>query len=84
MEKLLPLKPKNYDGKLRDSEDLGAIIRKRRKDLGLTQKELAAACSCSVRFVSELERGKAGGNIKQVISVCRRLGIDLYARVRGQ
>lgn len=34
-------------------------------------------------FISELERGVAGGNIEQVIAVCREVGIDLFARPRG-
>lgn len=79
----LPPKPRNVDGKLRDAQDLGDIIRGRRKQLGLTQVQLARSCRCSPRFIGELERGVAGGNIKQVISVCREIGIDLYAKVRG-
>lgn len=84
MNDLVPLKPRNANGKLSSAEDLGAIIRKRRKDLGLTQVKLADACSCSPRFIGELERGVAGGNIKQVIHVCMTLGIDLFAKVRGE
>jgi len=84
MDFVLPPKPRNVDGKLRDAQDLGEIIRKRRKSIGLTQGELAAACHCSVRFISELERGEAGGNIKQVIRVCKEIGIDLFAKVRGE
>ena len=76
-------KPRNVDNKLRDESDLGEIIRKRRKELGLTQVQLAKSCRCSPRFIGDLERGVAGGNIKQVIHVCREIGIDLYAKVRG-
>ena len=83
METLTPRKPRNADGKIRDAADLGSIMRKRRTELGLTQVQLADACSCSPRFIGELERGVAGGNIKQVIHVCKMLGIDLFARVRG-
>ena len=78
------MKPRNPDGKIRDAEDLGAAIRKRRKALGLTQRDLAASSDCSLRFISELERGVAGANFKQVLRVCRDIGIDLYARVRGE
>ena len=83
MDTFLPPKPRNVDGKVRDAQTLGEIIRRRRKKLGMTQTDLARACHCSVRFVSELERGEAGGNIKQVISLCKEIGIDLYARERG-
>lgn len=83
MEALTITKPRNPNGKLRDAEDLGEIIKQRRKELSLTQAQLAHICHCSPRFISELERGVAGGNIKQVIYVCKKIGLDLYARPRG-
>ena len=84
MELEKPPKPRNPEGRLRDAQDLGGILRERRQELRLTQIELANACRCSPRFISELERGTAGGNIKQVIRVCRTLGIDLFAKTRGR
>ena len=84
MDFLPPTKPRNVDGKIRDPSDLGATIRARRKELGITQVQLAKSCRCSPRFIGELERGVAGGNLRQVLEVCRELGIDLFARVRGQ
>lgn len=84
MQQIRPKKPRNVDGKLRDATDLGTIIRRRRKNLGLTQISLARSCNCSPRFIGDLERGVAGGNIKQVIYVCKMLGIDLFAKVRGE
>lgn len=84
VEFVQPPKPRNPDGKLRDAEDLGEIIKARRNELSLTQIQLAQACKCSPRFVGELERGVAGGNIKQVIRICQALGIDLFARIRGK
>lgn len=83
MENLPVRKPRNTNGKLRDAEDLGTLIRKRRKNLGLTQVQLAKSCGCSPRFIGELERGVAGGNIKQVLHVCNMLGMDLFVKVRG-
>ena len=84
MERIEARRPRNVDGKLRDASDLGNIMRKRRVELGITQIELAQSCKCSPRFIGDLERGVAGGNIKQVIYVCKMLGIDLFAKVRGQ
>lgn len=80
----LPPKPRKANpGRVSSAADLGEILRDRRKSLGMTQGQLAAACHCSPRFVSELERGVAGGNIKQVIAICREVGIDLFAKARG-
>lgn len=84
MKELVYTKPRNPDGRIRDADDLGQFIRERRIEHGFTQVQLAKECKCSPRFISELERGVAGGNIKQVIHVCRALGIDLFARKRGQ
>lgn len=84
MERIEAKRPRNVDGKLRDAFDLGEIMRKRRVELGITQVELAQSCQCSPRFIGDLERGVAGGNIKQVIYVCKMLGIDLFAKVRGK
>ncbi len=84
MDTLVLRKPRNVSGKITSALDLGSIIRKRRKTLKITQSQLADSCGCSQRFISELERGVAGGNIKQVIHVCNMLGIDLFAKVRGE
>lgn len=79
----LPPKPRNPQGRIRDAGDLGEAIRQRRRDMGLTQVQVAETCHCSPRFIGDLERGIAGGNIKQVIRVCRELGMDLYIKPRG-
>lgn len=60
MDDFLPPKPKAPKGKIREASDLGAMLRERCKELGLTQIELAQACKCSPRFIGELERGVAG------------------------
>ena len=83
MEELKLRKPRNPDGKLRDADDLGSVIRKRRIELGLTQVQLADACACSPRFIGELERGVAGGNIKQVIHVCIETGTVIQTSPGG-
>lgn len=84
MEELHLRKPRRTNGIVRDPQDLGDTIRARRRELGLTQVQLAGRCDCSPRFIGELERGIAAGSIRQVLFVCHTLGIDLFARVRGE
>lgn len=66
-----------------DSPDaLGTLIRKRRKELGLNQTELADVARTSLRFVSEFERGKPTAQLNGVLRVLAALGIELNARTR--
>ena len=65
---------------LATSEQLGALIRGRRKDLGITQKELAMACGTGLRFLIELEKGKPTCQIGKTLDVLRALGLAIEAR----
>jgi HTH-type transcriptional regulator/antitoxin HipB len=61
---------------------LGPLIRRRRKELGLNQTELADVARTTLRFVSELERGKPTAQLDGVLRVLAALGIKLEARTR--
>ena len=67
---------------INDSLELGARIRKRRTDLGLTQGEVADVSQVTLRFVSELERGKATAQFAGIRRVLASLGLDLYLKPR--
>lgn len=69
--------------RLFDPAELGAYLRERRKKLGYTQRDVADFNQCSLRFVSELERGKAGANLRQTLQIANSLGVDLILRERG-
>jgi HTH-type transcriptional regulator/antitoxin HipB len=60
----------------------GPLIRERRKELGLNQTELADVAHTTLRFVSELERGKPTAQLDGVLRVLAALGIELEARAR--
>ena len=67
-----------------DPAELGAYLRERRKKLGYTQRDVADFNQCSLRFVSELERGKAGANLRQTLTnTLTAWGSDLILRERG-
>lgn len=61
---------------------LGPLVRKRRRELGLTQTDLAGVARTTLRFVSELERGKQTAQLDGVLRVLAALGIKLEARLR--
>ncbi len=63
-------------------EVLGPLIRSRRKELALTQTELADVAGTTLRFISELERGKPTAQLDGVLRVLAALGIRLEATLR--
>lgn len=67
---------------LSEPAELGAVIRARRKTVGLTQRELADAAGTSLRLVSEVERGKANARLESVLKLLAELGLELYVRPR--
>jgi HTH-type transcriptional regulator / antitoxin HipB len=66
----------------RELETLGRAIRRRRRQLKLTQAELAGLCGVGVRFVSELESGKPGLEFGRAVHVMQQLGLELELRSR--
>lgn len=67
---------------IRDPNELGAAIRARRHELELTQEELADVARVTLRFVSELERGKERAQFAGILRVLAALGLDLNVRPR--
>lgn len=68
--------------KISNAEDIGRIIRQKRKDDGLTLDEAAAVCGVSYPFLSALENGKKTVQLDKLLLVLQGLGIDLHASVR--
>lgn len=56
------------------TQALGAALRAARKQLGLTQSDLALAAGVGVRFVVDLEAGKPTVRLEQVLRVIDALG----------
>ena len=65
-----------------DVEGIGAFVRAKRKELRLTQLEVAEFAKVSDRFLRELEHGKPSAEIGKVIDVLAVLGFDLEPVVR--
>lgn len=57
--------------------DLGRLVKQRRQQLGLTQVDLALASGTGVRFISDLENGKATCQSGRSLQVLAALGLRL-------
>lgn len=63
---------------IRTTEQLGAVLRNARKQIGLTQPQLALAAGVGVRFIVDLEAGKPTLRLEQVLRVIDALGGELH------
>ena len=61
-------------------DDLGAYVRERRNDLGLTQTDLAARAKVSRRWLSDLENGKENAQFGLVLRTLRAIGVLIDLR----
>jgi y4mF family transcriptional regulator len=62
---------------IRSPQQLGEALRAARRQLGLTQPQLAMAAGVGVRFVVELESGKPTVRLEHVLRVIDALGGEL-------
>ncbi len=69
--------------KITNPEDIGQIIKQKRKSDGLTLVEAAAVCGVSYAFLSALENGKATVQLNKVLQVLSGLGLELQASIRS-
>ena len=62
---------------IRTPQQLGNALRAARKQLGLTQPQLALAAGVGVRFIVELEAGKPTLRLENILRVIDALGGEL-------
>jgi y4mF family transcriptional regulator len=59
------------------AKSIGDLVKKTRKSLGLTQKDLALGSGTGQRFISDLEQGKPTCEIEKSLTVLNTLGIKI-------
>ncbi len=64
------------------TQQLAATLLARRKELGLTQLDLAELSGVSLRFIHELEHGKPTVQLAKVMAVATTLGCELTLQPR--
>jgi transcriptional regulator with XRE-family HTH domain len=67
---------------IQDPAEIGALIRARRMELGMTQEEVALVSQLTPRIMSELERGKRTAQFATVLRVLSAVGLDVYVKPR--
>ncbi|MFJ1269629.1 helix-turn-helix transcriptional regulator [Legionella lytica] len=61
---------------IQSPENIGSYIRKVRKELNVTQKDLALTAGTGLRFIIDLENGKPTCQIGKTLQVLQVLGIQ--------
>ena len=71
-------------GPIRSVIDLGQLMRSHRKGSGWTLNKVSGFANVSMRFLSELERGKDTAEIGKVLHALRLLGLEVVIVPRRQ
>ena len=59
------------------AKQIGEIVKRTRKNLGVTQANLALTSGTGLRFIIELERGKPTCQLEKTLTVLHTLGIRI-------
>jgi HTH-type transcriptional regulator / antitoxin HipB len=60
----------------------GAVLRARRRALGITQQQLADAAGVSRKSVVDIERGKPNAQLHIALHLAQSLGLDVHVEPR--
>jgi y4mF family transcriptional regulator len=63
--------------KIDSAKAFGEAVKKRRKQLGSTQSQLAAIANTGVRFIGDLESGKPTVQLEKALRVAKILGLKI-------
>jgi y4mF family transcriptional regulator len=64
-------------------ERFGAALRERRRQVGITQAQLADATGVSRQTIIEIERGKPNARLYIALRLAQMLGIDVTLQPRS-
>jgi len=64
-------------------KELGKIIQLRRKELKITQADLALISEVSTKQLSNIERGKVSTTIDMLSKLCETLGLRIELTIKG-
>lgn len=78
--KIIPVGNRDSAVAVTSSSDLGVLLREQRKNLKLTQADLAGIGNTGNRFIVDLENGKPTVQLQKALDVIELLGLELVVR----
>ena len=72
------------DTRVLDMADFGQIARLRRRELGMTQRDVARLTGLSMRLVGEIERGKEHVGAEKLLAILDVLNMTMVVHVEGK
>ena len=66
------------------AETLGKVLRRYRKDLGMTQSEVGQKFNLTQKVVSNIEAGKDGVQITTIFRYMSALGLEMQIEARNK
>ncbi len=79
----LPIDHTGVDTTIRNTGELGALIRDQRKRLALKQLDLAGIANTGNRFIVDLESGKPTVQLQKVLDLMDLLGLEVVVRSKA-
>ena len=67
----------------RTPQQIGAAIRRRRRNLKITQSDLGSRTNLRQATISALENGEPGTQLRTLVDVMAALGLELVVRDRS-
>ena len=65
-------------------KEMGIRLKKRRKEISMTQEQLSDQLNISIKHYSEVERGITGLSIENIIKISNVLGISIDYILKGE
>lgn len=72
------------DTRILRMSEFGALVRQRRRELGMTQRELSSHTGLSMRLIGEVERGKEHVAVDKLLAILDILNMTMVVHVEGK
>lgn len=67
--------------KIENTKDLAKLLKIRREELGISQKELAKLCNLSHNGISKLEKDEREAKLSTLLKLGKFLGLELLVKI---